>query len=109
MAMLKSALPNWKVQCIGDDIAWMRFNKETGVLHAINPESGFFGVCPGTNYKTNPYAMAACEKNCIMTNVAETVDGRYYWEGLEDEIPDKVSEKNLPIGDEWTSPSLSYG
>ena len=92
MAMLESSLPNYKVRCIGDDIAWMRFD-ESGILHAINPESGFFGVCPGTNYKTNPNAMKACEKNCIMTNVAETKDGYYFWEGLEDCIKNKVSVK----------------
>ena len=88
MAMLEPAVPGFKVQCVGDDIAWMRFDKQTGVLYGINPESGFFGVCPGTNMKTNPNAMLACAKNCIFTNVAETDDGGYYWEGLEDEVPE---------------------
>ncbi|CAL8070758.1 unnamed protein product [Calicophoron daubneyi] len=82
MAMLNSALPGWKIQCVGDDIAWMRFDKE-GVLRAINPESGFFGVAPGTNNKTNPNALATCMKNTVFTNIAESADGRFFWEGLE--------------------------
>ena len=87
MAMLMPSLPGFKVGCVGDDIAWMRFD-ENGVLHGINPEAGFFGVCPGTNMKTNPNAMLACSKNTIFTNTAETDDGGVYWEGMEDEVPD---------------------
>ncbi|TGZ61592.1 hypothetical protein CRM22_007902 [Opisthorchis felineus] len=85
MAMLEPSLPGWKIQCVGDDIAWMRFD-ENGVLHAINPEYGFFGVAPGTNRKTNPNAIATCMKNTIFTNIAESVDGRFFWEGLEDDF-----------------------
>lgn len=87
MAMLMPALPGYTIKCVGDDIAWMRFDKETGELRAINPEAGFFGVAPGTNMKTNPNAMLTCLKNSIFTNVGETVDGSFYWEGLEDETP----------------------
>jgi phosphoenolpyruvate carboxykinase (GTP) len=85
MAMLTPGLPGWKVQVVGDDIAWMRFN-EDGKLHGINPEAGFFGVAPGTNYKTNPIAMETMKSNSYFTNVACTEDGRLYWEGLEDKI-----------------------
>jgi len=91
MAMLEPALKGWKVRCVGDDIAWMRFNKE-GQLVGINPEAGFFGVCPGTNHKTNPMAMESLKTNSIFTNTAETVDGYFFWEGLEDEMPDKNVE-----------------
>ncbi|KAM7534878.1 hypothetical protein Aperf_G00000105127 [Anoplocephala perfoliata] len=84
MAMLTPSLPTWKIMCVGDDIAWMRFN-DKGELRAINPESGFFGVAPGTNHKTNPNAMESCMKNSVLTNVAETDDGRFFWEGLEHE------------------------
>lgn len=85
LAMLLPALPGYKVECVGDDIAWMKFDEE-GNLRAINPENGFFGVAPGTNRHTNPNALECIQKNTLFTNVAHTTDGDVFWEGLEDEI-----------------------
>jgi phosphoenolpyruvate carboxykinase (GTP) len=78
----------------------MRF-REDGQLMAINPEFGFFGVAPGTTHKTNPMAMASFQKNSIFTNVAETVDGAYFWEGLEEEVDDKNVEIITWLGERW--------
>jgi phosphoenolpyruvate carboxykinase (GTP) len=97
MAMLQPSLPGWKVRCVGDDIAWMRFDKN-GRLRGINPEAGFFGVCPGTNMKTNPMAMQSMQANTIFTNVAMMEDGDVFWEGLEDYV-DK-SQKIITWKDE---------
>lgn len=99
LAMLTPTLPGYKVECVGDDIAWMRFD-EKGVLRAINPEFGFFGVAPGTSDKTNPNAMKTITKNTIFTNVAKTADGGIYWEGLEDQI-DSNTKITSWLGEDW--------
>ncbi|KER24456.1 hypothetical protein T265_07882 [Opisthorchis viverrini] len=85
LAMLQPTIPGYTVTCVGDDIAWMKFDKE-GRLRAINPEAGFFGVAPGTAMDTNPNAMLTIQKNSIFTNTAELSDGRFYWEGLENTV-----------------------
>ncbi|XP_022120363.2 phosphoenolpyruvate carboxykinase [GTP] isoform X1 [Pieris rapae] len=81
LAMMTPTLPGYKVECVGDDIAWMKFDKN-GVLRAINPENGFFGVAPGTSSSTNPIAMESVFKDTVFTNVAETKDGGVWWEGM---------------------------
>nr|CAB3264704.1 phosphoenolpyruvate carboxykinase, cytosolic [GTP] [Phallusia mammillata] len=103
LAMMEPTLPGWKVECVGDDIAWMKFDSN-GKLRAINPENGFFGVAPGTSMKTNPNALKACMSNTVFTNVAETSDGGVYWEGMDELPPPGVSItswKNKP----WTPDS----
>ncbi|XP_023221746.1 phosphoenolpyruvate carboxykinase, cytosolic [GTP]-like isoform X1 [Centruroides sculpturatus] len=104
LAMMNPSLPGYKVECVGDDICWMRFD-ENGQLRAINPEYGFFGVAPGTSMKTNPNAMLTIQKNTMFTNVAETSDGGFYWEGMENEIPSGVKIKSWLGVENWTPES----
>ena len=118
LAMLIPTIPGWKVETVGDDIAWMKFGKD-GRLYAINPEAGFFGVAPGTSAESNKNALISAEKNTIYTNCALTEDGDVWWEGIgypakgklvdwKGNTRDALPKDKSPKGEEFAHPNARF-